>query len=48
MIPVELRAGDHYPAVIVGGGQAGLSVSWHLVQAGVRHVVIERESAAHE
>lgn len=48
MIPVELRAGDHYPAVIVGGGQAGLSVSWHLVQAGVEHVVIERESAAHE
>ncbi len=48
MIPVELRAGDHYPAVIVGGGQAGLAVSWHLVQAGVRHVVIERESAAHE
>ncbi|RWR17279.1 MSMEG_0569 family flavin-dependent oxidoreductase [Microbacterium enclense] len=48
MIPVELRAGDHYPAVIVGGGQAGLSVSWHLVQAGVDHVVIERESAANE
>ena len=48
MIAVDLQPGDHYPAVIVGGGQAGLSVSWHLAQAGVRHVVIERESAAHE
>lgn len=48
MIAVTIQSGAHYPAVIVGGGQAGLSVSWHLVQAGVEHVVIERESAAHE
>lgn len=48
MIAVTLQPGAHYPAVIVGGGQAGLSVSWHLVQAGVKHVVVERESAAHE
>lgn len=48
MIPVTLHDGDHYPAVIVGGGQAGLSVSWHLTQAGIRHVVIERDSVVHE
>ena len=29
--------------VIIGGGQAGLSMSWHLRQAGIEHVVFERE-----
>ena len=29
--------------VIIGGGQAGLSMSWHLQQAGIEHVVFERE-----
>lgn len=48
MIPVTIQDGDHYPAVIVGGGQAGLSVSWHLAQAGIRHVVVERNTVAHE
>jgi putative flavoprotein involved in K+ transport len=28
--------------VVVGGGQAGLSVSWHLTQAGRDHVVLDR------
>ncbi len=28
---------------IVGGGQAGLSMSWHLKQAGIDHVVFERD-----
>ena len=28
---------------IVGGGQAGLSMSWHLKQAGIEHVVFERD-----
>lgn len=48
MIPVTFHEGEHYQAVIVGGGQAGLAVSWHLTRAGVRHVVIERESVVHE
>ncbi|WP_375383873.1 MSMEG_0569 family flavin-dependent oxidoreductase [uncultured Microbacterium sp.] len=48
MIPVRLHEGDHFDAIIVGGGQAGLSVSWHLVQAGVPHVVIERDTVVHE
>ena len=29
-------------AVVVGAGQAGLGVSYHLVRAGVRHRVLER------
>lgn len=48
MIPVTVEAGRHYSAVVVGGGQAGLSVSRHLVDRGVDHVVLERSSIAHE
>ncbi len=29
-------AGEHAPVVVVGAGQAGLSVAWHLVRAGLR------------
>ncbi len=39
--------GRHVPAVIVGGGQAGLSASWYLCKAGVEHVVLERHRATH-
>ncbi len=31
------------PVAIIGGGQAGLSMSWHLKQAGIEHVVFERK-----
>ena len=33
---------DRTEAVVVGGGQAGLSVSRELTEAGVEHVVLER------
>jgi putative flavoprotein involved in K+ transport len=33
---------------IVGGGQAGLSTSWYLCQAGIDHVVFEAKTPAHE
>ncbi len=36
---------DQPDVVIVGGGQAGLAVSWELAQAGVEHVVLERGRA---
>ncbi|KAA9160573.1 MSMEG_0569 family flavin-dependent oxidoreductase [Amycolatopsis acidicola] len=35
--------GLHRAVVVVGGGQAGLSVSYRLSQAGIDHVVLERD-----
>ena len=35
------------PVAIVGGGQAGLSLSWHLKHAGIAHVVLERATPGH-
>ncbi|QRP48061.1 MSMEG_0569 family flavin-dependent oxidoreductase [Amycolatopsis sp. FDAARGOS 1241] len=40
--------GRHRPVIVVGGGQAGLSMSRCLAGAGVEHVVLERERAGHE
>lgn len=37
----------HVPVAIVGGGQAGLSVSYHLKQRGIDHLVFEARTAAH-
>jgi putative flavoprotein involved in K+ transport len=36
-----------FPVVIVGGGQAGLAVSWHLTQDRIAHVVLERDTLMH-
>jgi putative flavoprotein involved in K+ transport len=36
----------HYPVVIVGGGQAGLSTSHYLQQAGIEHMVFEKRRIA--
>jgi putative flavoprotein involved in K+ transport len=41
-------AGAHYPVAVVGGGQAGLSVSYCLRERGVDHVVIEAGRVGHE
>jgi hypothetical protein len=40
--------GLHRPVIVVGGGQAGLSMSHCLTTAGVGHLVLERERAGHE
>lgn len=32
----------HIPVLIIGGGQAGLSVSWYLMRNGIEHIVLER------
>jgi putative flavoprotein involved in K+ transport len=41
-------AGRHVPVAVIGGGQAGLSMSFHLRQRGIDHVVIEAQTAGHE
>ena len=38
---------SHHSVVIVGGGQAGLSLSHYLQQRGIDHVVFEKHSAMH-
>lgn len=37
----------HYSVLVVGGGQAGLSVSYHLKQAGIDHLVVEKNTVTH-
>ncbi len=38
-------AGSHHQVAIVGGGQAGLSLSYYLQQQAIAHVVIEKHQA---
>ncbi len=38
---------SHFPVVIVGGGQAGLSVSYSLKQRGIEHIIFEKHTVAH-
>lgn len=37
----------HVPVIIVGGGQAGLSVSYYLQQHNIEHVIFEKNSIMH-
>jgi putative flavoprotein involved in K+ transport len=37
----------HLPVIVIGGGQAGLSMSWYLKQAGIEHLVLERHQPGH-
>ncbi len=37
----------HIPVAIIGGGQAGHSVSWYLSKAGIDHVVLEARTPVH-
>jgi putative flavoprotein involved in K+ transport len=38
---------EHHAVVVIGGGQAGLSVSYVLKQRGIEHVVLEAKRVAH-
>jgi len=38
----------HYPVIIIGGGQAGLSVSYCLKQRGIDHLILEKQKIGHE
>jgi putative flavoprotein involved in K+ transport len=40
--------GRHWPVAVIGGGQAGLSMSYYLQRRGIEHVVLEAERAGHE
>lgn len=44
----EIHDGDHTGTAIVGGGQAGLSVSHELLAAGEDHVVLEKDTVVHQ
>jgi putative flavoprotein involved in K+ transport len=37
----------HHSVIVVGGGQAGLSASYHLQQQGIDHLVLEKHSLTH-
>ncbi|MEM8913873.1 MAG: MSMEG_0569 family flavin-dependent oxidoreductase [Planctomycetota bacterium] len=41
-----MKIQSNYDAVVIGGGQAGLSASVHLQKCGVEHVVLERNRVA--
>ena len=36
----------HYPVIIVGGGQAGLALSYCLKEHGIDHLVFEKDRVA--
>ncbi|WP_017326964.1 MSMEG_0569 family flavin-dependent oxidoreductase [Synechococcus sp. PCC 7336] len=37
----------HYPSIIIGGGQAGLSMSYCLKQRGIESIIFEKHRVAH-
>lgn len=39
---------EHRDVVVIGAGQAGLSMSWYLTHSGIDHVVLERDSIGHD
>ena len=47
MDPVEQDAKRHFPVLIIGGGQAGLSMSYYLKQDGISHLVLEKHRIGH-
>ncbi|WP_019063593.1 MSMEG_0569 family flavin-dependent oxidoreductase [Streptomyces prunicolor] len=48
MSPATRLSGTHYSVAVVGGGQAGLSVSHELRERGIDHVVIEAHRVGRE
>lgn len=38
---------SHAKVVVIGGGQAGLAISYHLKQNGIDHVILEKNQIAH-
>jgi putative flavoprotein involved in K+ transport len=44
---MDMRSRGHLQAIVIGGGQAGLSASYLLKEHGIGHVVLERSEIAH-
>ncbi|RTL49550.1 MAG: MSMEG_0569 family flavin-dependent oxidoreductase [Bradyrhizobiaceae bacterium] len=44
---MNIAVKPHHSVVVIGGGQAGLSMSYFLKQSGIDHVVLEKERIAH-
>jgi len=42
------RTRDHRGVLVIGGGQAGLSMSYHLKRRGIDHIVLEQHRIGHE
>jgi putative flavoprotein involved in K+ transport len=38
---------QHFSVVVIGGGQAGLAMSYHLKHSGIDHVILEKNRIAH-
>jgi putative flavoprotein involved in K+ transport len=47
MNPQAQGAPRHHCVIVIGGGQAGLSMSWYLKQAGIDHLVLEQHRIGH-
>jgi putative flavoprotein involved in K+ transport len=47
MIAPQDKILDHVPVIIIGAGQAGLAMSYHLTARKMRHLLLERFRAAH-
>lgn len=45
--PLPFPLASHYPVAIVGGGQAGLSLSHFLTRQGIAHIVLEKHQLTH-
>ena len=44
---MQVLTNSHFPVAIIGGGQAGLSISYCLKQRGVDHIIFEKNKIAH-
>ena len=44
---MNIAVKPHHSVIVIGGGQAGLSMSYFLKEAGIDHVVLEKERVGH-